>query len=56
MNLSKTEKRTFNYSKFTEMVKENFHLKKYFRMDKDKVYILKGWKLKEVEEQDVDVE
>ena len=36
MNLSKADKRNFNYSKFTEMIKENFHLKKYFKIDKNR--------------------
>ena len=49
-NLTKADKRNFNYARFTEMVNENFHLKKYFKMDKNKGgYILRGWKLKEVE-------
>jgi hypothetical protein len=56
MNLSKQDKRLFNETKFKEMMKENFHLKKCFTTNKDKVCILKGWKLKEVEDQDVDNE
>lgn len=50
-NLSKQDKRNFNETKFKEMLKENFHLKKSFTTNKDKVHILKGWKLKEVEDE-----
>lgn len=51
-NLTKADKRNFNYSRFCDMINENFHLKKHFTTNKDKVYVLDGWKLKKEDVED----
>ena len=48
-SLSKQDKQNLNYKKFTAMINDNFHLKKYFTTNSDGAYILNGWQLKKKE-------